>query len=149
MDLIYATLTLGIVLCTLVATLTYYSSASFIIKLITLPFTVITSIFVIYTLVSLTGAPIEKFPEHKWVYLGHQPIDEGKSIILWTWDKEIEDFRLYKFPYDRETQKKLNTAKQSLEDGTGLEGEFKKEDGGERSLSIDVYNPQPNKNYVK
>ena len=48
-----------------------------------------------------------------------------------------------------ETQKKLNTAKQSLEDGTGLEGEFKKEDGGERSLSIDVYNPQPNKNYVK
>tara|TARA_B100001093_G_C26724271_1_gene969203 strand:- start:147 stop:557 length:411 start_codon:yes stop_codon:yes gene_type:complete len=133
------------------AVLTYYSRAGFLLKLIAMPIAVLTSLAAMWTMISLSGAPINKIPyNNEWVYLGHQTIDKGSNIVLWLWDKELKDFRLYKFPYDRETQKKLQEANQESGNGMAMEGNFTKDkETGDATLSMSRYVPVDGQNNVK
>ena len=150
MDSSELVLAMSIVLCTLTAILTYYSRAWFLVKLITMPFAVLTSIAAIWTIISLAGAPIDKYPKDEWIYVGHQIIDKGENIVLWIWKDELLDFRLHKFPYTREMQKKLNEAQESMSNGSPQQGEFKNDaKTGDAVLSIKGYDPVNTNNYVK
>jgi hypothetical protein len=143
-------LAMSVILCTMVAVLTYYSKAAFLFKLITMPFAIAASASAIWTIIYLAGAPINRMPANTWVYVGHQLIDKGETIVMWIWSDDLGDFRLHKFPYDRETQKKLEEARQQSEGGNMQEGRFDEDDKtGEAVLQMRGYQPVTTENNVK
>jgi hypothetical protein len=80
-------------------------------------------------LLRLAGAPIEQFPQGKWDYIAHQAVNQGQSIVLWAWMAKYADTRLYKFPYNRETMKKLNKAGKNKQKGMKMRGRFERPRG--------------------
>ncbi len=143
-------LVMSVILCTLVAILTYYSRAAFAFKLITMPFSIGACVAAIWTIIYLSGAPINRMPANTWVYVGHQLIDKGENIVMWIWSDDLGDFRLHKFPYDRETQKKLEEARQQTEGGNMQEGRFDEDTkNGDTVLKMRGYQPVNTENNVK
>lgn len=122
--------------CVLLAVLLYYSKVNSIFKGIALPSAIAVSLYFIYFVMEIAGAPVSKFPEHDFQYLGHDVDDGGKTLILWTWDFDKEDYRQYKFAYTRENAKKLNQAREQKQRGTPMKGNFKKDSGGEFRLTL-------------
>lgn len=106
-----------IILCSFIAVINYYSSAPMIIKLLSLPFAILLSIYTIYFVYDKLGSPIEGMPEGQFEYVHHKVSNGGEEILLWA---EIEDRdRLYIFDYNRENMKKLNEAQESKGQGQG------------------------------
>lgn len=119
------------ILCVIVAILIYCSLAPNIIKFIALPFTMIFCAGTLWMFVSLSGAPIEAQPSGKWHYAAHVIENSGETIVLWAWIEDLKDYRLYRFPYDREIAKKLNQIKEESNQQTTHTGEIKKGKRGE------------------
>ena len=111
---------LAVLLCIYLAVLMYYSNASFIFKLIGLPGMSIFLVGLIYLLIIKAGAPIEQFPKDGWNYVHHEIMDGGDNIYIWANYTERGN-RLYKIEYDRETAKKLQQAKNKLEEARNTE----------------------------
>lgn len=134
-----------ILLCILVALLMYWSTAPFLIKLLTLPFTISFSLFIVWQMISLMGSPLKRFPIGEFTYIHHEPLNGGKAIALWVWSERFEDFRLYLFPYDRDTAKKLQKARQKKQEGKPTRGKFKsnKETKNGQELVISPGTPRP------
>jgi hypothetical protein len=134
-----------VLLCVLVALLMYWSTAPFLVKLITLPFTIVFSLFIIWQMILMAGAPIKAFPEGEFSYVHHENLNGGKAIALWAWTEQHQDFRLFLFPYDRETAKKLQKAQQKRKQGRKINGKFKKNQAikGGSELVIQEGNPRP------
>lgn len=123
-------LLLTLLVCLLVAVLLYYTEANFMLKLVALPFTIASGAMFVYTLIALSGAPIESYPRSEFKYFSHAIVDNGKNIILLAWPQDLEDFRLYKFPYDREVQKKLAEANKKTKEGKSTTGTFSQKKTG-------------------
>ena len=122
----------AMILCVIVAFLIYYSYAHNLLKLIALPFVVLSSVGALFIIVQLAGAPLERMPIGKWDYIHHKA-NVDNTISLWVWSDRFQDQRLYRFPYDRETMKKLDQAKEEQNQTRGRRkhtGEFKKEKEG-------------------
>jgi len=113
-----------VVLCAVVAVINYYSNAPIIIKLLTLPITIAFSIYTAYFVYEKLGAPIQGMPEGNFEYIWHKSSDGGDNIILWA--EQVNRTRLYIFEYNRENMKKLEEARQEMEEGTreGVEMEI-------------------------
>ena len=120
----------------IVAILIYYSRAMPIFKIVALPYTMVAAAALMASIIPLAGAPIEKFPEGKWDYISHRAEQQGKVIVLWVWVREWEDTRLYRFPYSRDTMKKLNKAKGRNAKGEKIVGKFSM-DGKKRRLQTE------------
>lgn len=114
---------LAVVLCVYLASLMYYSNASFIFKLIGLPTMSVFLIGLIYLLIVKAGAPIEDFPKDDWNYVHHEIMDGGDNIYIWANYTEKGN-RLYKIKYDREVAKKLQQAKNKQQSGVPQAGKF-------------------------
>lgn len=114
---------LAVFLCIFLAFLIYYSNASFILKLIGLPATIIFLISLVYLLIIKAGAPIENFPKGEWNYIHHQIMDGGENIYIWAHYIDKGN-RLYKIKYDREAAKKLQQAKNKSQSGVPQSGKF-------------------------
>ena len=133
----------GLLLCTIVAFILYKFKIDFFLKLITLPLLIIFLVSVIYTLIVLAGAPIKGFPKNKFDYVAHTVTEQGKTIVLWAWPKDLEDFRLYTFPYSRKVEKQLQKAAQKGKKSK-VEGEFKtRQQGGKRFQELFLYESKP------
>lgn len=103
-----------IILCAFVAIINYYSNSPLIVKLLSLPFAILLSIYTIYFVYEKLGSPIEGLPVGEFKYVHHMTVNNGEEIILWA---EIDEkHRLYIFEYDRENMKKLNEAQQEGQD---------------------------------
>ena len=116
----------------IIAFLIYHSNANNVLKFIALPATVVCAIGSILIIVQLAGAPLERMPIGKWDYIHHKA-NVDNTISLWVWSDRFQDQRLYRFPYDRETMKKLDQAKEEQTQTRGRRkhtGEFKKEKEG-------------------
>lgn len=68
------------------------------------------------------GTPIVGYPEYEFVYVHH--IVQNDMIILWTKKNSGAEDRLYMFPYNRETAKKLKQTEKATGSGTMMTGEF-------------------------
>ena len=131
----------SVILCIFIALLLYSSNAHGIIKLLTLPYTILLCAVVIWSFIKLTGAPIKAYPEGTWAYINHTVEQDGTYIVLWARVESLSDHRLYKFPYDRETAKKLNQAKSEQTQTTTHKGNFKQPRFGEPGvLYIEKHN---------
>lgn len=138
----------SLVLCVLIALLMYWSTAPFLIKFIALPAAIGFSLFTIWQMILLAGAPINAVPKDGFRYVHHELLNGGKAIALWAHVDEYEDYRLYVFPYSRKTAKKLKEAQQEKKKGKEAKGKFKKtKQGFELSLSPGIPRKQtrPNK----
>lgn len=127
MGLIELVIIATIFLCVLIAILIYMSNAYNSIKFITLPSAIAIGGFLILTVINLAGAPLARYPQGEFKYIAHQATNEGKDIVLWVFSERHKDYRLYRFPYNRETMKKLDEAQQSTQAGIRLKGQFKNE----------------------
>lgn len=106
-----------IILCSFIAAINYYSSAPIIIKLLSLPFAILLSIYTIYFVYDKLGSPIEGMPKGEFEYVHHKITNGGEEILLWA-TKENRD-RLYIFDYNRENMKQLNDAQEARGQGQG------------------------------
>tara|TARA_B110000305_G_C19251751_1_gene545117 strand:- start:157 stop:612 length:456 start_codon:yes stop_codon:yes gene_type:complete len=121
--IIHYVITGMIILCMFVAITNYYSNMPTAIKLLSLPFTIILSIYVIYFVYDKLGSPIEAMPSGEFTYIHHKADAGGEKIMLWASTNEKD--RLYVFLYNRENMKKLNEAQ-------------KKAQGENREVEIEV-----------
>ena len=134
---------LGLLFCLAVAFILYKSKVDFVFKLITLPLAIIFSLAGIYAMVTLAGAPIRGFPVDKFDYIAHKVTNEGKEIVLWARPQEVKDYRLYTFPYDRKTEKKLNEAQQKGKKNR-VQGKFKsKMMRGKKNQELQLFDSKP------
>ena len=108
-------------LSALVVFLVFYSSLSKFIKATALTATVLLGIVTQNHYTSQLGKPILMHPPAEFLYVHH--VAEGDNILLWTWE-ESKGNRLYSFPYDQETAKKLEEAKEKGKGGEPQEGNF-------------------------
>lgn len=102
--------------------LLYYSSANTIVKASSLTLFVLTGLLTYWHYTEYLSSPIIGHPDDKFVYVHH--IIEDDLITLWLKDLPDLKNKLYSFPYDRETAKKLEKAKQTQSRGKQSEGEF-------------------------
>lgn len=136
MNLIIFTAIFGITVCAVLAYFVYNSEANFVLKLLALPYALIFFGLLIWAIVVRMGAPIESYPVGKFQYLAHSVTKSGKEIVLYAWMKELKDFRIWRFVYDRETAKKLQKARQERKRGQPSQGEFKIKGNGKRGLEL-------------
>jgi hypothetical protein len=106
----------------LMCSLIYYSHANTIIKGSALTLFVLTGLLTYWHYTEYLSSPIIGHPDDKFVYIHH--IIEDDQITLWLKDLPDLKNKLYSFPYDRETAKKLEKAKQAQSRGKQSEGEF-------------------------
>lgn len=143
--------TLGVITAVIMAITVYYSNINFIIKMFALPL-----IFVLMTLVGYyihieLGRPVNKKPmEFELVHF--EVMDSGNSIVIWV--NEDNRPRLYKFPYDRDTAKKLKEAldKKNSQKGMKVEGKFvevEKPGGVEQTFEYNTTFQDKSQNYTK
>ena len=140
---------LAISLCIFLAILVYYSTAPFLLKLLSLPSYAVFLIFLIYLLVIMAGAPVKEYPEGSWKYVHHEImlVDEEKTIFIWTYN-DIGN-RLHQIPYDRETAKKLEKAKNSQRNGFTQTGEFEPNGSGFMGLLMAEQSGLSSKDFIK
>ena len=140
---------LAISLCIFLAILVYYSTAPFLLKLLSLPSYAVFLIFLIYLLVIMAGAPVKEYPEGSWKYVHHEImlVDEEKTIFIWTYN-DIGN-RLHQIPYDRETAKKLEKAKNSQRNGFTQTGEFEPNGSGFMGLFMAEQSGLSSKDFIK
>lgn len=86
------------------------------------------------------GSPVPSYPEGQFLYVYH--VSQGDDIVLWVYTEDRGN-RLYEFKYDQDTMEKLEEAKETSEDGSGVAGTFtgNPDDGGIRSLETDDWKP--------
>ena len=116
------------------AYLVYNSYARFSTKLLIFPFVVICSLFLGSLIMDYAGRPIEQYPQTEFLYVHHTLSQDGKWIYLWCDDEETGN-RLYMFPYDRDTAKKLAEAGQQ---DKPVVGTFTFPEGTSRSAQLTV-----------
>lgn len=119
----------ALLLCVILAVLTYFTSAPFAVKLITFPLVILLGVAQLIYLGILAGAPINGFPKGEWEYAAHKLENKGETIVLWAWVEKYEDYRHYRMPYTRNTAKKLNEAKLKSKLGQKVKGKFNKKKG--------------------
>lgn len=107
-----------IVMCFLI----YNSRSNSILKYAALPVFVFTGAITYDHYSKSLGAPIVGYPEYEFVYIHH--IIQNDTIILWTKNDNGSEDRLYVFPYNRETAKKLNQTQKATGSGKMMTGEF-------------------------
>ena len=113
----------GLLVCCLVAYLLYYSSVHWLIKLVSLPVTLVFTATMVYTAYDRMGAPIERMPVGEFEYVHHIVSSTGEFIYIWVYTDDRGN-RLHAVPYNRETAKELNQAKKQEEKGEEMIGEF-------------------------
>ncbi len=118
-------ITTCLILCILVAILTYKSYGHVAVKLITLPLVIFFSLITITYFMSIRGTPIADHPEEHFTYIHHEVelVNNEQEIVLWIKDDNNRN-KMFTFPYDRDTMKKLNEMKEEKEKGTGQPAEF-------------------------
>ena len=121
--------TAAILLCVIMAVLIYFSTAPFVIKLVTFPAVIFLCVAQLIYLGIIAGAPINGFPKGEWEYSAHKLEDKGETIVLWAWIENYEDYRHYRMPYNRQNAKKLNEAKIKAQMGQKVKGRFNKKNG--------------------
>jgi hypothetical protein len=122
----------GLLVCCTVAYLLYYSSVHWLIKLVSLPITLVFTATMVYTAYDRMGAPIERMPVGEFEYVHHSVSSAGDFIYIWVYTDERGN-RLHAVPYDRETAKELNQAKKQEEKGEEMVGEFSMEEESSES----------------
>lgn len=118
-------ITTCLILCILVAALTYKSYGHVIVKLITLPLVIVFSLITITYFMSIRGTPITDYPDAEFTYIHHEAeiVENEQEIVLWIKNVDNQN-KMFTFPYDRDTMKKLNEMKDEKEKGKGAPGEF-------------------------
>lgn len=124
----------SVILCVIVSLLVYNSDANSVLKFVALPYTIILCVGVLWVFIHLTGAPIDGKPKGEWTYVSHSFENAGETIVLWSFVEDLEDYRLHRFPYDRETAKKLNQAREESSSRTSHKGKFVTERRGQPSV---------------
>ena len=153
--MIYALLGLSILLSFFVAMMTYYSNAHTFYKLVSLPTAIVTLILSVLLFLDLRGKPLEEYPDDfKLVHMVNVQDEEGMLwTLFWAYTKK-DGHRLYKIPYDREIQKKMNQLKEQQEGGgVPVTGDFEKNEEGRPELQIEhekgeLFNENEVKNYT-
>ena len=140
---------LAVLVCVMMAVLIYFSKAPFAIKLSTLPMVILFCISLLIYLVTIAGAPIERVPRGEWEYIHHTTENQGQTIVLWAWVDSFEDYRQYKFPYTRETIKKLNMAQKKRRAGIKNKGVFIPKFENEDQLVLSEGTPRKTTNPLK
>ena len=112
-------------MCVGVAVLSYRSYAHVLIKFIVLPLVITISMLMITYFMSIRGTPIVGYPEDGFMYVHHEIEQGGSEITLWIKDIDYQN-RMFTFPYNRDTIKKLNEMKEEKEGsaGGGPTGQF-------------------------
>jgi len=137
-------ITFAIILCILIATLSYYSKLDFVLKLVTLPFSVFFIATFIYWTVNNIGTPQHGYPKEEFKYI-HHTMKGNETIYLWIYEEKFEDHRLYEFPYDREIAKKLTEAKSDIQKGIEVSGKVKANPKGSRTeFRLELERTAPN-----
>lgn len=74
---------------------------------------------------SIRGTPISNYPEDNFNYVHHEVdfVENEQMIVVWIKDKDDLN-KLFTFPYNRDTMKKLNEMKEEKEKGNGKSAEF-------------------------
>ena len=118
-------ITTCLILCILVAILTYKSYGHVAVKLITLPLVIVFSLVTITYFMSIRGTPITDYPEEHFTYIHHEVelVNNEQEIVLWIKDDDNKN-KMFTFQYDRDTMKKLNEMKEEKEKGNGQPAEF-------------------------
>ena len=114
-----------LIVCVLVAVLTYQSYAHTLVKFIALPMVVAFAFMTIEHFESVRGTPIEGYPAEHFVYVHHTNEGlKGETIIIWI--KNIDNMnKMYTFPYSRDTMKKLNEMKKQEQGEQDGQGQFR------------------------
>lgn len=120
-----------LIVCVLVAVLTYQSYAHVLIKFIALPMVVAFAFMTIEHFESIRGTPIEGHPAEHFTYVHHTNGGlRGETIIIWIKDVDNMD-KMFTFPYTRDIMKKLNQMKKKQEQGEQAEqGQFENTNTG-------------------
>lgn len=92
----------------------YYSNMMYLIKAASLPMLLLFSGAVTVHYVDNLGAPIKRPIPLEFEYIHHKIA--GESILVWIYTEERGE-RLYEIPYDRETAKAMEEAKEGTEEG--------------------------------
>ena len=116
----------GLLVCCMVAYLLYYSRVHWLVKLVSLPITLVFTATMVYTAYDRMGAPIERMPVGEFEYIHHSVSTTGEFIYIWVYTDDRGN-RLHAIPYNRETAKELNRAKEQEEQGTQMLGQFSSE----------------------
>jgi hypothetical protein len=118
-------ITTCLILCILVAILTYKSYGHVAVKLITLPLVIVFSLVTITYFMSIRGTPITDYPKEHFTYIHHEVelVNNEQEIVLWIKDDDNKN-KMFTFQYDRDTMKKLNEMKEEKEKGNGQPAEF-------------------------
>lgn len=104
----------------------YYSRVHAVFKLFCFSLFTISGVLFYETYTQYLGAPIQGIPEYEFLYI-HHTIDVHGNVTLWATDTEnTEKQRLYQFPYERETAKKLEQAQEQTGNDTQVSGKFEK-----------------------
>ena len=74
---------------------------------------------------SIRGTPITDYPGEHFTYIHHEGeiVENEQMIVLWIKNNNNEN-KLFKFPYNRDTMKKLNELKEEKKKGKGQPAEF-------------------------
>ncbi len=133
----------GILLSLVIAVIIYLADVDFILKLTVLPFAIFFLSVSGLWIKENIGSPIEGMPQGEFEML-HYKMKSSDTIHLWVWEK-TRGSRVYFFPYDRETLKKLMAAEERQKAGFKIRGKMMPPNGAGGELRMELEATMPDR----
>lgn len=109
--------------------LTYKSMVSKILKSVCMLIFTTVAVIAYEHYIAVLGEPVQAYPLHDFLYV-HHVITGDSQILLWASEPTTNKNRLYSFPYDRETAKKLSGIENQSEETKQTSMKFEKTPDG-------------------